>query len=58
LEEVSPLDALRKQQPKNLPLAYCSPYVIRLTKLDNELPLDELAKSKYVFGKVEDVDDR
>ncbi|KAJ8425103.1 LOW QUALITY PROTEIN: hypothetical protein Cgig2_032216 [Carnegiea gigantea] len=57
LEEVSLSDTLRKQQPKNIPLAYCSPYVIRLTKLDNELSQDELAISEYVFGKVKDVDD-
>ncbi|KAJ8421248.1 hypothetical protein Cgig2_013349 [Carnegiea gigantea] len=58
LEEVGSSDALMKQQPKNLPLAYCSPYGIRLTKLDNKLSQDELLISKYVFGKVEDVDDR
>ncbi|KAJ8420075.1 LOW QUALITY PROTEIN: hypothetical protein Cgig2_023139 [Carnegiea gigantea] len=56
LEEVGPSDALRKQQPENLPLAYCSLYVIQLTKLDNELSQDELVISEYVFGK--DVDDR
>ncbi|KAJ8423748.1 hypothetical protein Cgig2_031338 [Carnegiea gigantea] len=37
LEKVGPLDAMKKRQPQNLHLAYCSPYVIRLTKLDSEL---------------------
>ncbi|KAJ8431651.1 hypothetical protein Cgig2_024123 [Carnegiea gigantea] len=46
-----------KRQPKNLPLSYCSLYVIKLTKLDSELSQDELAISEYVFGKVDDVDD-
>ncbi|KAJ8434778.1 LOW QUALITY PROTEIN: hypothetical protein Cgig2_003106 [Carnegiea gigantea] len=36
---------------------YCFPYVIWLTKLDGELSRDELLISKYIFGKVEDVDD-
>ncbi|KAJ8435635.1 hypothetical protein Cgig2_000301 [Carnegiea gigantea] len=57
-EEVGPLDALRKRPSENLPLAYCSPYVIRLTKLDSKLSQDELVISEYVFGKVEDVDNR
>ncbi|KAJ8425634.1 hypothetical protein Cgig2_024289 [Carnegiea gigantea] len=45
------------EELNNLHLAYCSPYFIRLTKLDSELPQDELVISEYVFGKVEDVDD-
>ncbi|KAJ8425871.1 hypothetical protein Cgig2_028216 [Carnegiea gigantea] len=57
LEEVGPSDALRKRQPKNLPLAYSSLYVILLTKQDSELSQDELVISEYVFSKVEDVDD-
>ncbi|KAJ8426827.1 LOW QUALITY PROTEIN: hypothetical protein Cgig2_022608 [Carnegiea gigantea] len=51
-----PLDALKKRQPENLPLAYCSSYVIRLTKLDSKFSQDELTISKYVFSKVEDMD--
>ncbi|KAJ8430763.1 hypothetical protein Cgig2_009068 [Carnegiea gigantea] len=58
LEEVRPSDALKKLQPENLPLAYYLPYAIRLTKLDTELSQDKLTISEYVFGKVEDVDDR
>jgi len=58
LEELGPLATLKKLQPKNLPPAYCSPYVIWLTKLDSELSQDELTISEYPFGKVEDVDDR
>ncbi|KAJ8425639.1 hypothetical protein Cgig2_024294 [Carnegiea gigantea] len=57
LDEVGPSDALRKREPDNLLLAYCSPYVIRLTKLDSELSQDELVIFEYVFGKVEDVGD-
>ncbi|KAJ8445638.1 hypothetical protein Cgig2_018579 [Carnegiea gigantea] len=45
------------EEPENLPLAYCSPYVIRLTKLDNELSQDKMTISEYVFGKAKDVDD-
>ncbi|KAJ8429603.1 hypothetical protein Cgig2_008833 [Carnegiea gigantea] len=56
-EEVGPSDALRKRQSENLPLAYYSPYVIWLTKLDSELSPDELVIFENVFGKVEDVDD-
>ncbi|KAJ8420795.1 hypothetical protein Cgig2_016838 [Carnegiea gigantea] len=56
-KEVGLSDALKKRQPENLPLAYCSLYVIRLTKLDIELSQDELVISEYVFGKVKDVDD-
>ena len=56
LEEVGPSNALRKRQPKNLPLAYCSLYVIRLTKLYNDLSQDELVIAEYVFCK--DVDNR
>jgi len=37
LEEVGPSAAMRKRRPEKLPLAYCSSYVIRLTKLDNQL---------------------
>ncbi|KAJ8420213.1 hypothetical protein Cgig2_033076 [Carnegiea gigantea] len=55
LAEVGPSGALKKQQPENLSLAYCSSYVIRLTKLNNELSQDKLTISEYVFGKVEDV---
>ena len=58
LEEVGSSDALKKWQLKNLPLAYCSLYVIRLTNLDSELSQDKLVISEYVFGKAEDVDDR
>ncbi|KAJ8425638.1 hypothetical protein Cgig2_024293 [Carnegiea gigantea] len=57
LEEVGSTDALRKRQPDNLPLAYCSQYVIWLTKLGSELSQDELVISEYVFSKVEDVGD-
>ncbi|KAJ8421684.1 hypothetical protein Cgig2_008642 [Carnegiea gigantea] len=57
LEKIAPLDALKTRQPENLPLAYCSPYVFRLTKLNSELCQDELTISEYVFSKVEDVDD-
>ncbi|KAJ8423413.1 LOW QUALITY PROTEIN: hypothetical protein Cgig2_020950 [Carnegiea gigantea] len=57
LEEVGPSDVLKKLQLENLALAYCSPYVIWLTKLDNELSQDDLTISEYVFNKVEDVDD-
>ncbi|KAJ8420956.1 hypothetical protein Cgig2_025810 [Carnegiea gigantea] len=57
LKEASPLDALKKRQTKKLPLAYCSPYVIRLTKLDGELSQEELTISEHVFRKVKDVDD-
>ncbi|KAJ8420847.1 hypothetical protein Cgig2_023136 [Carnegiea gigantea] len=35
-EEVDPSDALRKREPKNLPLAYCSPFVTRPAKLNIE----------------------
>ncbi|KAJ8420611.1 hypothetical protein Cgig2_023945 [Carnegiea gigantea] len=42
---------------ENLPLAYCLLYVIWLIKLYNELSQDELTISKYVFSKLEDVDD-
>ena len=58
MEEVGPLDALKKRQPKNLPLAYYSSYVIRLTKLDSELSQDEMTIFEYALNKVEDVDDR
>ncbi|KAJ8419866.1 hypothetical protein Cgig2_008440 [Carnegiea gigantea] len=57
LEKAEPLDPVKKRQPQNLPLAYCSPYMIQLTKLDSELSQDELTISEYVFSKVEDVDD-
>ncbi|KAJ8445777.1 LOW QUALITY PROTEIN: hypothetical protein Cgig2_000957 [Carnegiea gigantea] len=43
---------------EKLPLAYCSSYVIWLTKLDNKLSEDEVVISEYVFGNVEDVDER
>ena len=36
-EEVGPSALIRKRRPEKLPLAYCSSYVIRLTKLDNQL---------------------
>ena len=58
LEEVGPSAAMRKRQLEKLPLAYHSSYVIRLTKLDNELFEDEVVLSEYVFGYVEDVDER
>ncbi|KAJ8420164.1 hypothetical protein Cgig2_006922 [Carnegiea gigantea] len=57
LKNVGSLDAVKKQQPQNLPSTYCSSYVIGLTKLNSELSQDELTISEYVFGKVEDVDD-
>ncbi|KAJ8419971.1 hypothetical protein Cgig2_015294 [Carnegiea gigantea] len=57
LEEVGPSDAFKKRQPENLPLAHYLSYVIWLTKLDSELSYDELTISKYVFSKVQDVDD-
>ena len=37
LENVGSLDAVKKQHPQNLPLAYCLSYMIQLTKLDSEL---------------------
>jgi len=36
LEEVGPSDALKKPQPKKLPLAYNLLYVIRLAKFNSE----------------------
>ncbi|KAJ8420015.1 hypothetical protein Cgig2_020041 [Carnegiea gigantea] len=52
LEEVGPSGALRKRQPENLPLAYYSPYVILLTKLNSELSQDELVISEYEATRV------
>jgi len=57
-KEVGTSTGMRKQQPKKLPLAYCLRYVIWLTKLDDELPIDEVLISQYVFGNVEDMDER
>ncbi|KAJ8426724.1 hypothetical protein Cgig2_004223 [Carnegiea gigantea] len=57
-EEVGPSDVLRKRQPENLPLAYCSLYVTWMAKPNSELCQDEMLISEYYFGKVEDMDDR
>ncbi|KAJ8431997.1 hypothetical protein Cgig2_005926 [Carnegiea gigantea] len=39
------------EDPNNLPLTCCSPYVIRLTKLNSELSQDKLTISEYIFDK-------
>ncbi|KAJ8421656.1 hypothetical protein Cgig2_019774 [Carnegiea gigantea] len=49
LEKVGPSATIRKRRPEKLPLAYCSSYVIQLTKLDNELSKDEVAIDKEVI---------
>ncbi|KAJ8426241.1 hypothetical protein Cgig2_018526 [Carnegiea gigantea] len=46
-----------EKRPENLPLAYYSPYVIRLIKLDRKLSQDEMVISEYVFDNIEDMDD-
>ena len=47
---------IQKRHPKKLPLAYCSLFVMRLMKLDDELSKEELFIADYVFAQSEELD--